>query len=133
MANPLLLDIALFLKSKSLVSGDGIDTFRDIFPEEPDNIVVLYEYAGSPAFLQDSAVHRSVQISARNSDADAARQKIVSIFTAFQTAQKTDGRVDLTSKRWAQVYLRQPPFLLRRDENNRTIYVFNIGVTTTID
>ncbi len=133
MANPLLLDIVLFLKSKSIIIDDGVDAFRDFTPEEPDNLVAIHEYSGDPASLYDPNVHRSIQVTTRDLDTDVARQKSVAIFKAFQEAQMEDGRVDLTSERWGQVYLRQPPFLLKRDDNNRTIYAFNIGITTTIE
>lgn len=133
MANPLLLDIALFLKAAGTVVGDGKDTFRDFIPEEPDNIVVLYEYRGDPASLFDEAVNRSVQITVRNKKADVARQKAIEIFKALKTACNEDGKLNFTNERWGQVFFRQPPFPLGRDENNRAQYAFNVGITTTID
>ncbi len=133
MNKPLLLDIVSFLIAKQIVTADGTDVFRDFTPEAPDSLVALHEYSGSPASLYDPAVHRSVQILVRDLDADMARQKAVNIFKAFQEEQDDDGRVDLTPTRWGQVYLRQPPFLMRRDENNRVYYTFNIGITTTIE
>lgn len=131
--NPLLLDIVAFLVTHSNVTGDGVDAFRDFTPEEPDNIVVIHEYKGDPASLYDDAVHRSVQISVRNKKADVARQKALEIFKTFRDAQNEDGKIVLTTERWGQVYLRQPPFFLKRDENSRTLYAFNIGITTTIE
>lgn len=133
MASTLLLDIIAFLASKNIVAGDGINAFRDFTPEEPDNLVVLHEYSGSPASLYDACVHRSVQVVTRNLNADMARQKAVEIFKALQEVQSTDGRIDFTSARWGQTYLRQPPFFMKRDENNRTYYTFNVGITTTIE
>ncbi len=133
MSNPLLLDIVSFLTTKNIVEGDGIDVFRDFTPEEPNSLVALHEYAGDPASLYDTRVHRSVQVIARDPDADVARQKAVEVFKAIQEAQGDDGRVDFTPTRWGQVYLRQPPFFMKRDENNRTYYAFNIGITTTIE
>jgi len=133
MANPLLLDVALFAIAKGLATGDGVDIFRDFTPEQPDSLIALHEYAGSPADLLDPAVHRSVQVSCRHLDPDIARQKALNVFLAIRTEQGDDGRVDFTSDRWGQAYLRQPPFLLTRDENNRTLYAFNFGITTTIE
>ena len=133
MANPLLLDITLFLVSKSVATGDGVDVFRDFTPEEPDSLVALHEYTGDPASLFDPIVHRSVQVIARDPDADVARQKAVEIFKTLWDEMKEDGRIDLTLERWGQLYLRQPPFFMKRDENNRTYYAFNIGITTTIE
>jgi hypothetical protein len=133
MANPLLLDIALFIVAQGLATGDGVDIFRDFTPEEPDSLIALHEYAGDPASPYETAVHRSVQISARSTDADAARQKALSVFSAMQENRGTDCRLDLTTERFGQVYLRQPPFFYKRDENDRTYYAFNIGITTTIE
>ena len=133
MANALLLDIVLFLTAKNVVTGDGVDIFRDFTPEEPDSLVALHEYAGAPASLYDTAVHRSVQVSCRDKNADTARRKAVEVFKAFRDEQNGDGKVTLTSVRCGQVYLRQPPFLLKRDENARTYYAFNVGITTTIE
>ena len=63
--------------------GDGIDIFRDFTPEEPDDAVVLYEYAGAPHPLHESAVHRSVQVSARSADADTARHRVLQLHNAL--------------------------------------------------
>ena len=133
MVNSLLLDIVLFLVGSDTVTGDGIDIFRDFTPEEPDSLVALHEYSGDPSSLYDNAVHRSVQVSCRDKDADAARQKALAVFNAIKSVQGTDGIVHFTTERWGQVYLRQTPFRLKTDENNRAYYAFNMGITTTIE
>ena len=133
MTNPLLLDIILFLKENNIVSGDGVDAFRDFAPEHPDQLVVLQEYGGDPVSLVDPTVHRSVQVLARDKNANTARQKALSIFKVLQDSCGEDGLVHFTSERWGQVYLRQTPFLLKRDQNDRSYYAFNIGITTTIE
>lgn len=130
MANPLLLDIVLYLKSHSVVKGDGVDAFRDFTPEHPDNIVSLIEYTGNPVVPFEPAVHRSVQVVVRDKSADAARRKSLEIFNLLN---KEDLKVDFTSDRWGQVSLRQTPFRQGVDKNNRVLYVFNMGITTTID
>lgn len=133
MPNPLLLDIALFLTAAGVVIGDGIDTFRDIMPEQPDTAISLQEYAGDPGSPVDEAVNRSVQVISRSSNADTARQLAKSIYATLRAAQRSDGFVQFTVDRWGQVYIRQPPFFFKRDENNRTYYAFNLGITTTIE
>lgn len=133
MANPLLLDIVTYLTSKQVIEGDGIDTFRDFVPEMPDNIISITEYAGSPAVPYDTVGHRSVQVSVRNLDADAARQKALEIYKTFINDRGEDLRVDFTSERWGQVSLRQPPFRMKTDSSDRVFYGFNIGITTTIE
>lgn len=133
MADPLLLDLITFLKTEGVVAGDGIDAFRDFTPETPDNLVVLYEYSGSPTTQFDPAVHRSVQVTCRNISADLARQKALDIFKALRNKIELDNRLQIVPSRWGQVYLRQTPFKLKTDENDRAYYVFNIGITTSIE
>lgn len=133
MANPLLLDIARFFAANSVVQGSGIDTFLDFAPPEPDNLVYLMEYEGDPAIPWDKHVHRSVQITTRAKSAEYARLWSRDLFKTLQNAMDEDRRVQFTSTRFGQVYLRQPPFRMQMDENTRTYFTFNVGITTTIE
>ena len=130
MAQPLLLDIVTYLTDKGAVTGDGIDTFRDFLPENPDSLVALIEYAGNPMVPYEPTAHRSVQVSVRDKSADAARRKALEIFNLFQSENHI---VDFTPDRWGQVFLRQTPFRLSTDKSNRVVYAFNMGITTTIE
>lgn len=130
MANPLLLDIVTFLADNGVVQGDGVDAFRDFTPEAPDSLVALHEYKGDPAVAYDPNVHRSVQVTARGKDADVARQKALKIYKLLTSDNLI---VQFTPDRWGQVYLRQPPFKIGQDDNDRVTYGFNIGITTTIE
>ena len=98
MTNTLLLDIVNFLIAGNIVTADGEDIFRDFTPESPDELTALHEYAGDHALSYDSGVHRSVQITCRNKDADAARQKALSIFELFRNSQSTDNKVHIPSR-----------------------------------
>ena len=130
MANPLLLDIVLFLMNNGVVQGDGVDAFRDFTPEAPDSIVALHEYSGDPAVHYDPTAHRSVQVSVRDKDADVARHKALRIFKLLQSDNLI---VQLTPDRWGQVHLRQTPFKIGVDKNDRVTYGFNVGITTTVE
>ena len=130
MANPLLLDIVTFLTDNGVVKGDGVDAFRDFTPEAPNSIVALHEYKGEPAVPYDPNVHRSVQVTVRDKNADVARQKALKIFKLLQSDNLI---VQFTPDRWGQVYLRQPPFKIGEDKNDRVTYGFNVGITTTIE
>ena len=130
MANPLLLDIVTFLVDNRLVQGDGVDAFRDFTPEAPDSLVALHEYKGDPAVSYDPNVNRSVQVTVRDKDADVARQKALDIYKLLTSDNLI---VQFTPDRWGQVYLRQPPFKIGQDNNDRVTYGFNIGITTTIE
>lgn len=130
MANPLLLDIVIFLANNGIVQGDGVDAFRDFTPEAPDSLVALHEYKGDPAVHYDPNVNRSVQFTVRDKDADIARHKALNIYKLLTSNNLI---VQFTPDRWGQVYLRQPPFKIGQDNNDRVTYGFNIGVTTTIE
>lgn len=130
MANPLLLDIVIFLANNGIVQGDGVDAFRDFTPEAPDSLVALHEYKGDPAVHYDPNVNRSVQFTVRDKDADIARHKALNIYKLLTSDNLI---VQFTPDRWGQVYLRQPPFKIGQDNNDRVTYGFNIGVTTTIE
>lgn len=125
---PLLLDIIAYFKFKGLVTGDGIDCFRDSLPDDPDNVVSLTEYPGSPGtpFMQE--VHRNIQIVTRSINADSARTLALSLYKSLETNESR--RIDFTDSRMGQVYLRQPPFKINYDDRQRTTYGFNIGITT---
>ena len=130
MANPLLLDIVTFLTDNGMVQGDGVDAFRDFTPEAPDSLVALHEYKGDPAVAYDPNVNRSVQVTVRDKDADVARQRALDIYKLFISDNLI---VNFAPDRWGQVHLRQPPFKISQDNNDRVTYGFNVGITTTIE
>lgn len=132
MPNPLLLDIVTYLTSNGVIDGDGVDTFRDFIPEMPDNVVAITEYSGSPPVPYDTTVHRSVQVSVRNKNADAARRKALELYEVLRPTSE-DCRVDFTPERWGQVSIRQTPFRMKTDSSDRVTYGFNMGITTTIE
>lgn len=123
-------DMATYLTGKNLVEGAGVDFFIDVEPAVPDNCVMLYEYPGDPYNPYSEITHRSFQLMVRNKSTDEARALSVSI---YESLMSPNFNVQLTADRLCQVYLRNPPFKLKTDENNRTFYCFNIGITTTID
>lgn len=126
----LLKALTGFIIASEKATTDGVDIFRDYTPEDPDHIVVLNEYAGDSDAPHDDAVHRSVQILVRDNSPVVAKQKATDIYKLL----KTDNRiVHFNSEWWGQVYLRQTPFKVRTDANDRVLYGFNAGITTRID
>lgn len=117
--------------AKGVLVGDGIDTFRDFMPPAPDSIVVFYEYAGDPVSPFTNHVHRSVQVTVRDKNADAARAKALQIVGIFKSSAE-DLRINFSEDAWGQVYVRQMPFKVDHDESDRTVYCFNLGITTNI-
>ncbi len=134
----LLLDLINYLESLVIVAGDGIDSFRDFMPDEPDKLVVLNEYAGSGTQTGAAGVSRSVQVMVRASpdDPEWAKNKAWEIFNVLDTPEDRvlDTREHIVPDvRWAVIVARQTPFKIKVDENARSIYGFNLGVVTSRD
>lgn len=133
MAN-LLQDIASYFVDNDVAMGYGEDIFCDYLPEEPDNIIYLTEYKGSPDTPFDRDLHhRSVQIVTRNVDADTGKELAMRLHKTLTSPGEDFERIQFTPDRWGLVYIRQTPFRIGTDENDRALYCFNIGVTTSIN
>lgn len=92
--------------------------------------VAIYEYQGQNPMAQIDGSHRSIQIVTRAEKVRDARTKSVELYNSLVTE---DHRINLTSKRWGMLYLRQPPFRFKVDESGRVLYAFNLGITTYTD
>ena len=130
----LLQDMAAYIVDKGLANGYGEDIFCDYLPEKPDNIIALLEYKGSPDTPFDHDLHhRSVQLLTRNVDADTAKTLALKLHQIL-TSQSVDFEpIKFTENRQGLVYIRQTPFRIGTDENDRALYCFNIGITTSIN
>lgn len=124
----LLEAISAYLIQEDIAAEDNI--FRDFTPEAPDHVVMLKEYTGSPDVQHEEAVHRSVQFSVRDVSPIVAKSKATLIYKRLKTANRI---VHFTDEWWGQVFLRQPPFKIKVDANERVLYGFNTGITTRID
>ena len=129
----LLKDMVSYFTAKGLIEGDGIDAFRDFKPETPDNLVSLHEYKGDPVSMYTDVVHRSVQVVVRNKSAEAAQALAKNLCKALLDDMAENKRVDFTATRWGQVHIRQAPYKFSQDESDRTLYGFNLGITTTME
>ena len=127
----LLEAIVNYCVAKGVLSGDGVDAFRDFTPEVPDTVIVFHEYAGSGISAFTEHVHRSVQVKVRDTDAEAARAKAIQVLNVFRSETESL-RVDFSTDLWGQVYIRQTPFKLQQDGSNLVTYCFNLGITTNI-
>lgn len=127
----LLEHLILYCAANGILVGDGVDSFRDFMPPSPDSVVVFHEYSGDPISPFTDAVHRSVQVKVRDKNAETARDKALQIVGIFKSSTE-DLRINFTEDNWGQVYIRQMPFKLKHDESDRTVYCFNLGITTNI-
>ena len=111
----LRLDIITYLTDEGVVAGDGVDAFRDIAPEAPDDVVAVYEYTGGAPNINEDVAQRSIQITARSASATTARNKALEIYNTFTPAGK---RIDLTATRWCVSFPRHTPRRIKSDSNN---------------
>ena len=72
----LLEDILTELVNQGFYEGLGKDAFWDKMPATPDRCLVLYEYTGLPEVPYEDAMHRSVQVTCRNTSASLAKTDI---------------------------------------------------------
>ena len=127
----LLEALVQYCVDAGVLTGDGVDAFRDFTPEVPDEVTVFHEYGGSPVSQFTTNLHRSVQVKTRAKSATDARIKAWKLFSLFRPDDESL-RVDFTESLWGQVYVRQAPFKLSQDESDRVTYCFNLGITTNI-
>jgi len=116
------LTLAIIWLGSYLMSKNVID-----YP----TVSVFAEYAGQPPSPFIDAVHRSIQVRVRSKDSTEARKKAVQLYKAFSNTTE-ERRIDFTDELWGQVYVRQPPYKINQDRSERTIYGFNLGITTNI-
>jgi hypothetical protein len=124
----LLSDLKTYFTSAQLVPDSIV--FKDYMPNKPDTAVALYEYGGAVDVPQIEGATRSVQVCVRSKSTAEARTIINSLYASLQTE---DGILNLTPERWTTVALRQLPFKMKTDEQDRNYYVFNVYFTTYTD
>lgn len=130
MPTDLIQDFITFLLGLGLINGDGIDAFRDFMPDNPKEVVSVYEYQGHEQIPQIEGVHRSIQVVVRSASATTAKNKARQIYKVLNTET---GIINFTPDRWCTVSLRQVPFKIKTDGNELVYYGFNIGITTYND
>lgn len=122
---PVLLDdIAAILQQRG-VTG----VYKGFMPDQPDNIVALFEYAGEPMELTmgdgDPVLERpGLQARVRNTFYPAAKAKIEAVVDILH------GLADATinGKRYLLIKANQSPESLGLDANNRSEFVCNFSV-----
>lgn len=127
----LLEDMVTYLVAQGIVTGDGVDAFRDFAPNGPNKIVVLHEYQGSPTTKGVDLDIRNVQVTARAVSATEAKALCSQLYAALNKPEESI--FDLTDTRWAIINAKQPPFKITIDTAQRVVYGFNINVVTFKD
>lgn len=119
----LLDDIASHLQSQG-IGTVGTNIFKGLLPDQPDNCIALFEYAGSPPDLHWEGEYPGLQVRVRNKSYSAGREKIGSVVS------KLHGLCEQTinSTRYLLLKANQSPGGLGRDANGRNEWVVNFTV-----
>jgi len=93
-------------------------------PDQPDNCIALFEYAGSPPDLHWNGEYPGLQVRVRNKSYAAARTKI------GEVAKKLHGLHEqtLSGTRYLLIRARGSPEILKRDANNRVELFVNFEI-----
>jgi hypothetical protein len=108
----------------------GTDIFLDARPDQPDDLVAVFDTGGYPAQAVLPDLRRTVQITVRSKSYAVARKKIWQIFSLLD---RPENRFIEINNRKMVAQAMQPPLLLERDANNRGVFVFNLAVWTSRD
>ena len=120
---PLLTEIGAYLATKS-IGTVGTDIFLGLMPDQPDNCIALFEYAGSPPDLHWAGEYPGLQVRVRDKSYAAARTKIGEAMTALHGLHETV----LGGTRYLLVKARGSPEVLKRDANNRVELFVNFEI-----
>lgn len=120
----LLDDIATYLASKGI---SGVQ--KGFLPDQPDDVVAIFEYAGSPMELTmgtgDPVLERpGLQVRVRNKSYSSGRTKIGDV------VDKLHGLAGqaLSGTKYLLIRASQSPAALGLDQNNRSEFVVNFEV-----
>jgi len=126
----LIKDIAQILQTNG-IGALGVDIFLGQLPASPDNVVVLYPTGGFAQDLPLPDVKMTAQVLVRDKSYQTGYERIWRIFNLLDGGSKRFIQSPSGRKMVAQAM--QPPLFLERDENNRSIFVFNLAVVTKRD
>lgn len=126
----MIKDVAQWMIDGRLATAVGKDVFLDDTPDKPDTCVVIADTGsfGKKPGLDDH--RRTVQIKARDKDYSLARAKAWAIYNGLcpQPARPIVGN----GRKMLPTPLQTPVFL-ERDASQRSLFVFNVVLTTGRD
>ena len=119
----MLKEIGVYLQSQG-IGTLGADLFLGLMPDQPDNCIALFQYAGSPPDLHWNGEYPGLQVRVRNKSYAAARTKI------REVAKKLHGLHEqtLSGTRYLLFKARGSPEVLKRDNNNRVELFVNFEI-----
>ncbi|MCL6611179.1 MAG: minor capsid protein [Peptococcaceae bacterium] len=126
----LIRDIAQILQTNG-IGALGVDIFLGQLPASPDNAVVLYPTGGFAQDLPLPDVKMTAQVLVRDKSYQAGYERIWRIFNLLDGGESRF--IEAPSGRKMVAQAMQPPFFLERDENGRSVFVFNVSIITRRD
>ena len=119
----MLKEIGTYLATQN-VGTVGTDIFLGLMPDQPDNCIALFEYAGSPPDMHWDGEYPGLQVRVRDKSYAEARIKIE------ETIKKLHGLHEqiLSSTRYLLIKARGSPEILKRDSSNRVELFVNFDV-----
>ena len=124
----MLKEIGTYLQSQG-IGTLGADLFLGLMPDQPDNCIVLFEYAGSPPDLHWNGEYPGLQVRVRNKSYAAARTKIEGIYELLHGLHNQI----LSGTRYLLIKARGSPEVLKRDNNNRVELFVNFEIIKECD
>ena len=119
----MLKEISTYLQSQG-IGTLGANLFLGLMPDQPDNCIALFEYAGSPPDLHWNGEYPGLQVRVRNKSYAAGRAKIEEVVTELHGAHE----LTLNGTRYLLIKARGSPEVLKRDNNNRVELFVNFEI-----
>ena len=124
----MLKEIGAYLQSQG-IGNLGTDIFLGLMPEQPDNCIALFEYAGSPPDLHWDGEYPRLQVRVRDKSYAAARAKIGTVAALLHGLHEQV----LSDTRYLIIKALGSPEVLKRDENNRVELFVNFEIIKESD
>lgn len=102
----------------------GVDIFLGLIPDQPDDCVVLFEYAGSPPDLHWNGEYPGLQVRVRSVSYPTGRAKIGEIVDLLHGLHEQE----LGGTRYLLIKARGSPEVLKRDSSNRIEFFVNFEI-----
>ena len=125
----LIKEIKTYLVAQGIDSANNI--YLDLRPDAPDNIISIFEYAGTPGHGREID-ERRIQFQVRNTSYTGANAKINAIRDLLDAASP-EQIVTLGTSRSTVFSAIQTPFKLEEDARKRTIFACNFRAITERD
>ena len=119
----MLREIGAYLQSQG-IGTLGANVFLGLMPDQPDNCIALFEYAGSPPDLHWDGEYPRLQVRVRDKSYAAARAKIGTVAALLHGLHEQV----LSDTRYLLIKALGSPEVLKRDNNNRVELFVNFEI-----